>query len=36
MIEEIYAYSKEKKIFKKYAFFPPLTAISPLRPYGRL
>ena len=30
MIEKIYVYSKEKKILKKYAFLPPLTAINPL------
>ena len=31
MIEKIYAYSNKKKILKKYAFFPPLTATNPLR-----
>ena len=30
MIEKIYAYSKEKKIFKKYAFLPSLTVTNPL------
>ena len=29
MIEKIYAYSKEKKILKKYAFLPPPTATNP-------
>ena len=31
MIEKIYAYSKEKKILKKNAFLPPLTANKPLK-----
>ena len=30
MIEKIYAYSEEKKILKKYAFLPPLTATNRL------
>ena len=30
MIEKIYAFSKEKKILKKYAFLPPLIATKPL------
>ena len=30
MIKKKYAYSKEKKILKKYAFLPPLTATNPL------
>ena len=31
MIEKIYACSKEKKILKKYAFIPPLTATNPCK-----
>ena len=31
MIDKIYAYSKKKKILKKYAFLPPLTATNPLK-----
>ena len=31
MIEKIYAYSKERKIIKKYAFLPPLTATNRLK-----
>ena len=30
MIEKIYAYSKEKKVVKKYAFLLPQTAMNPL------
>ena len=30
MIEKIYAYSKKKKILKKYAFLSPLAATNPL------
>ena len=30
MIKKIYAYSKEKKILKRYAFLPALSATNPL------